>query len=141
NCLLFPCLLNLGWTFKDAADMQLIHTVPAISEEAMGPSYSVLRLCESLIPEGHDVSLAVLDWTPMVSAPPFVKTFPLGLGPRRLGRSPQMQRWLTERARSRCVEIIHNHSLWMMPNVYPGVAARRYKVPLVVSPRGTLSYW
>ena len=29
----------------------------------------------------------------------------------------------------------------MMPNVYPGQVARRYGLPLVVSPRGTLSEW
>ena len=29
--------------------MRVIHVVPAISEEASGPSYSVVRLCESLI--------------------------------------------------------------------------------------------
>jgi glycosyltransferase involved in cell wall biosynthesis len=29
----------------------------------------------------------------------------------------------------------------MMPNVYPGQAARRHRLPLVVSPRGTLSAW
>lgn len=121
--------------------MRLIHTVPAISEEASGPSYSVLRLCESLIAEGQDVTLAVLDWAPMASPPQFVKAFPLGVGPRRLGRSPEMRRWLTEQARSRSIEIMHNHSLWMMPNVYPGVVARKHDVPLVISPRGALSHW
>jgi glycosyltransferase involved in cell wall biosynthesis len=121
--------------------MRLIHTVPSVSEEATGPSYSVVRLCESLIAEGQDVTLAVLDWTPMTSPPQFMKAFPLGVGPRRLGRSPEMRRWLTEQARSRSVEIIHNNSLWMMTNVYPGVVARKYNVPLVISPRGTLSEW
>jgi len=107
----------------------------------MGPSYSILRLCESLIAEGKDVTLAVLDWPPMVSPPRFMKAFPLGAGPRRLGRSPEMHRWLTAEATCASVEIIHNHSLWMMPNVYPGIAAKKHKVPLVVSPRGTLSRW
>ena len=36
---------------------------------------------------------------------------------------------------------IHNHRLWMMPNVYPGLVARKHNVPLVISPRGTLSEW
>jgi len=31
--------------------------------------------------------------------------------------------------------------MWMMPNVYPGIVSRRYRIPLVVSPRGTLSPW
>jgi glycosyltransferase involved in cell wall biosynthesis len=37
--------------------------------------------------------------------------------------------------------LFHNHSLWMMPNVYPGLVARRHAVSYVVSPRGTLSNW
>lgn len=121
--------------------MRVIHVVPAITEESSGPSYSVVRLCESLIAQGPDVTLAALDWAPMPSPPPFLKTFPLGLGPRRLGRSPAMERWFVEQAQSRSIELIHNHSLWMMPNVYPGHVAKRYGIPYVVSPRGTLSTW
>jgi glycosyltransferase involved in cell wall biosynthesis len=39
------------------------------------------------------------------------------------------------------LEIIHNHGLWMMPNVYSGDAVRDSRCRLVVSPRGTLSAW
>jgi glycosyltransferase involved in cell wall biosynthesis len=52
-----------------------------------------------------------------------------------------MKRWLVGQAQSRSVDLIHNHSLWMMPNVYPGQVARRFGIPSVVSPRGTLSEW
>lgn len=121
--------------------MKIIHTLPAISEEASGPSYSVPRLCESLIDQGLDVNLAVLDWAPISSPPLFLKTFTLGFGPRRLGRSPAMKRWLFEETRSNNIDLIHNHSLWMMPNVYPGLVARTYNVPYMVSPRDTLSAW
>ncbi|MGO9312921.1 MAG: glycosyltransferase [Syntrophobacteraceae bacterium] len=121
--------------------MKLVHVVPSIFEEASGPSYSVVRLCESLITQGLEVTLAALDWGPLPSPPPFLKTFSLGLGPRRLGRSPAMLNWLADHAHSRTIDLIHNHSLWMMPNVYPGRVARKYDVPLVVSPRGTLSKW
>ncbi len=121
--------------------MQAIHVVSSISEEAAGPSYSVVRLCESLIEQGNDVALGVLDWTPMDSPPLFAKVFRMGLGPRRLGCSPSMRRWLEDSTRSRLVEVIHNHGLWMMPNVYTGLVAKKTGVPLVVSPRGALSAW
>jgi len=39
------------------------------------------------------------------------------------------------------VDILHNHSIWMMPNVYPGWVTKGRNVPLVVSPRGTFSKW
>lgn len=119
----------------------VIHNVPAIAEEASGPSYSVVRLCESLVDQGQSVKLAALDWALVPSAPTFYRPFPLGVGPRRLGRSPAMARWLDNQASAGEVALIHNHSLWMMPNVYPGRTAGRYTIPYVVSPRGTLSAW
>jgi glycosyltransferase involved in cell wall biosynthesis len=36
------------------------------------------------------------------------------------------------------VDVIHSHSLWLMPNVYPAWAARAGGKPLLISPRGTL---
>lgn len=82
-----------------------------------------------------------LDWTPMQAPPEFLKRFSLGLGPRRLGRSPTMHRWLDQRASAGDVALIHGHGLWLMVNVYPGWVARKYDIPLVFSPRGTLSRW
>lgn len=121
--------------------MRVLSIVPDIAVEASGPSYSVLRLCESLIEQAQDVTLAVLDWTPLAAPIPFVKAFALGAGPRRLGRSPAMRRWLFEQLAERAPAIVHNHSLWMMPNVYAGQFAKRYDIPLIVSPHGTLSPW
>lgn len=122
--------------------MRVIHVVPSVDEEASGPSYSVVRLCESLIETGTDIRLAALAWSGYARSAPYLKRFPLGMGPRRLGRSPEMHRWLIEHATSRRLDLIHNHSLWMMPNVYPGRVCRAHSnCRLVVSPRGTLSSW
>jgi glycosyltransferase involved in cell wall biosynthesis len=98
-----------------------------------------VRLCESLIQEGQDVTLVALDWGAMDSQPPFLKTFPLGIGPRRLGRSPTMKRWLDEQVLSNKVEVLHTHGMWQMNVVYPGWAANKRKIIFVVSPRGMLS--
>lgn len=119
----------------------IVHTLSAIGIEASGPCYTVPRLCEALIAAGVATTLAVLDWVPGVAAPEYVKRFPLGWGPRRLGCSPAMARWLIEQVRGGRVKVIHNHGLWMMPNVYPGWARKAGDVRLVVSPRGTLSEW
>ena len=121
--------------------MRLIHIVPSISEEASGPSYSVVRLCESVIAQGQDVTLAALDWAPLPSPPNFLKTFSLGLGPRRLGRSPEMYRWLLQKATAQQIDVMHNHGMWQLNSVYPGWVARRTKVELVISPRGAFSEW
>ncbi|WP_043758175.1 glycosyltransferase [Imhoffiella purpurea] len=123
--------------------MKSTHVVPAISEEASGPSYSVIRLCESLIAEGLSLNLAILDDGPLSPQRlyPYVHSFPLGFGPRRLGHSDAMYQWLKLQAAAGSIDVLHNHSLWMMPNIYPGRVAEKYQVPLVVSPRGTLSAW
>ena len=121
--------------------MRVIHVVPRITEEASGPSYSVPRLCKSLIAAGVDVQLAVLGQASGPDAPPYLKTFPFGFGPRSLGLSPCMRRWLDGEADSGRVQLIHSHGLWMMPNVYPAWASIRGRCCLMVSPRGTLSAW
>lgn len=119
--------------------MRVIHVVPRISEEASGPSYSVVRLCESLIEAGIDTRLATLDDPVKQAHRPFHTTFPYGIGPRRLGRSPRMKQWVDRETATGQADVVHNHSLWMMPNVYSGRACRSARGRLVVSPRGTLS--
>jgi len=119
----------------------IVHLVPAISLEANGPLYVARRLCEVLREHGTEVLLATLDWKKMPDSPELLKLFPFGIGPRRLGRSPAMSRWLQAQARGGAIRLLHNHGLWMMPNVYPGRIAKRYNVPYIVSPHGTLSGW
>jgi len=88
-----------------------------------------------------NVTLAAMDWAPIEFPPPFLRTFKIGVGPRRIGRSPAMQKWLESEANSGSVDIIHNHGMWQMNSVYPGRAAARHGLPYVVSPRGTWSTW
>jgi glycosyltransferase involved in cell wall biosynthesis len=121
--------------------MRAIHIVPAIAEEASGPSYSVVCLCESLIETGQDVTLAALDWAPLANPPPFLKTFPLGLGARKVGRSPAMRRWLADECSFRHASLLHNHGMWQMNALYPAWASRDTGVRLVYSPRGAFSAW
>lgn len=121
--------------------MRVVQVVPTITNEASGPSYSVVALCNTLNALGVDPSLVVLDSDPGAELPDFVTTFPWVGIPRKIGRSPKMCRWLRRAAVAGSVDIMHSHSLWMMPNVYPGWATRGTVTPLMVSPRGTLSNW
>src|ERR1700755_2345190 len=121
--------------------MRLFHTVTSIALEESGPSYSVTRVCQSLIDIGHDVTLATLDWAPVAAEPPFVKRFPIGVGPKSLGRSPSMHKWLTQQASASAIHVIHNHGMWQMNTIYPGWVAKRRTTKLVASPHGSLSTW
>jgi glycosyltransferase involved in cell wall biosynthesis len=42
---------------------------------------------------------------------------------------------------ARTVQVLHNHGLWTMPNVYPGFAVSGTPCRLVASPRGVLDPW
>lgn len=121
--------------------MNIIHMIPDVDKEASGPTYSVRRLCESLIEKGNNVRLGLLDDRNNATCSDYVIPFSRGFGPTRLGRSPEMMNWLVSQVNSDTVDIVHSHSLWMMPNIYPGWATRNKKLPYVVSPRGTLSPW
>lgn len=118
-----------------------IHIVSRINNEASGPTYSVVELCNALRKDNCDTTLAVLDANRRTVLPEFVKTFDSGGFPHRLGRSIGMRDWLADAVRSGAVDIVHNHGLWMMPNVYAGQATLGTNTPLFVSPRGTFSPW
>lgn len=121
--------------------MKMIHVIPAVAAESSGPTYSVTRLCESLRAQGAEVTLAALDLAPPARPRAYLRTFALGWGPRALGSSPAMHRWLRERVASGGVDVVHNHGMWQFNALYPGWSTRRGRARLVVSPRGAFSAW
>lgn len=108
-----------------------------------GPSYSVPRLNEALIAAGFE-AMIFADLTPgdlANGSSRGVVTFNRRFGTvpflRKLHFSGDMQRrLLTDESR---IDILHSHGLWRMPNIYAARAARRHKIPHVISPRGMLS--
>ena len=122
--------------------LSIIQTVPRINTESSGPTYTVQRLCENLHQQGASVSLHLLGPAQLDKFNGFmVVEYPAWSIPwfRRFGLSPSMARGLRKSAVK--ADILHNHSLWMAPNIYPASAVQKTKCKLVVSPRGTLSSW
>ena len=120
--------------------MNVQQVVPGFLDEAAGPSYSVSGLCRGLVANGVDVTLHALTATEGISFPFRVQVYPRGWIPcYGLGHSPKMMSGL----RDACVhaDIIHNNSLWMFPNIYPGWAVQGTRCKLVTAPRGTLAEW
>lgn len=121
--------------------MRVLQVVAGLAPSHGGPSYSAPRLCEALIAQGAEVVLhAVAD--PSEQSPVAAAHFHSAdydgvpvLGALR--SSAQMRRALIDEAvRS---DIVHNHGLWLLPNVYAAQAATRGGRPFVVSPRGMLA--
>lgn len=120
--------------------MKVVQVVPGITVEASGPSYSVPSLCRGLKNLGCDVSLHFLWGIPDKTFDFPVFTYKVHKFPHPyLGRSPEMLQGLMQSCKS--ADIIHNNSLWMLPNVYPAWAKRGTKCKLVTAPRGTLAAW
>lgn len=115
----------------------LMHVISRIHEESSGPTYSVMRLCESQTKLGAKAELHVVKSAGQTGAG--FSIFDHGSNPLfgKLNVSPNLKLAL-QRVYSE-PRIIHSHGLWMMPNIYPA------KIPrssiLVTSPRGTMSDW
>ena len=120
--------------------MKIIQVVPSIGEESAGPSYSVPALAKGICLNDVDVELHFLD-----DVPAHVKNGPYKVVnyPRHdsinLGWSPEMYRGLKKACQT--ADIIHNNSIWMLPNVYPYWASKGTRCKLVVAPRGAFAPW
>lgn len=125
--------------------MRVCHIVASVNRNIGGPAVSVPRLTSALATRGMDVQLATLDYMehgPQTPAPGVaVTSLPAGPLTRALrGWSPGLRRHLQDAAQSG-VGIVHNHGLWMFPNLYARQAAVAAGVPLVISPRGMVEQW
>lgn len=120
--------------------MKIVQVIPSIEAESSGPSHSVPALCMGLVRAGGELSLYCVGKRPsrdvgfrVVACRGWAFPHP------HLGRSPEMLARLREECQT--ADIIHNNSLWMLPNVYAAMARRGTRCKLVMQPRGTLSAW
>ena len=120
--------------------MKVIHIVPSLEERHGGPSKSVRALANAGAALGEQVELlATLEAGQTVAVGEdlaTIRTFPR-VAPRWLSRSPELRRYL----QATPADIVHHHSLWLLPLRYAHEAAHRQSVPLVISPRGMMSGW
>ena len=108
--------------------MKVVQVIPSTARESSGPSYFMQSMVRSFRLVDIEVWLCSLDkysskWSRIGN----------------VGWSPRMYADLKVEANR--VDVIHNNSLWMMPNLYPYWAARGKPVKVVTSPHGTLSPW
>ena len=118
--------------------MKILHSIPHVLRTSAGPSYSVLRLCDYLS-INNEISLISSDEVSEKFRHDFIKTFPSNLGLKKLGVSLKMQKWIANNLKNQNFDIVHSHSLWMMQNIYPSWESKKNGIPIVISPRGTLS--
>jgi glycosyltransferase involved in cell wall biosynthesis len=120
---------------------QSVHVVAGLDPAYGGPSYLIPRLCDALSASGAKATVFSVGESNADSGihrdmrfsqdfrhVPIARDLRLS---RDLGRA--LHRWAPD------VRVIHNHGLWLMPNVIAGRAAQRAKKPFIVAPHGMLS--
>lgn len=124
--------------------MKILHVVASVQAVSGGPAVSVTRLAAEQAKMGHEVTLASLKETHLGESVPAPGVRMVGVpsdfcSKRGRGWSPSFRRLVEAEASG--ADVMHNHGLWMWPNAYARLAARKAGRPLVISPRGMLDTW
>jgi glycosyltransferase involved in cell wall biosynthesis len=121
--------------------MRILHVVPSLSPETGGPSRAVPALCRALTDNGAEVTLfsTQVPEGPITIDPeqePYdVKLFPARDG--SLSGARQFSKAILARAND--FDLIHIHSLWNFTVTRAAAAARKARIPYVITPMGMLS--
>ncbi|MBD2357533.1 glycosyltransferase [Tolypothrix sp. FACHB-123] len=124
---------------------RVCQVVASINENVGGPAYSVTNLAQALCQHHISSHLFTLDYQShgkqiFANGVKIHSKEALKLAKYFRGFQPQAANYLSKLA-STDLDLIHNHGLWMFPNLYARQAAVRNKVSLVISPRGMLEPW
>ena len=129
-----------------ARRFRVLHVIGGLEAAHGGPSYSVPRLCEALAAADIETMLFSVAGAECGQSDNSVNGYrdsrfrwdyarlPMLRG---LRRSSGLSKALEQAAPA--TDVIHNHGLWLMPNVAAGRVASRAQSPLVLSPRGMLA--
>lgn len=129
-----------------AGRLRAVHVIAGVDPAYGGPSYSVPRLCEALAATGAEMTLLSVarrdgeqrdtndkgyrdcrfKWD--YAAIPILRELRSSWGLSSALRSTAMT-----------ADVIHNHGLWLMPNVKASKASVIGRAPFVISPRGMLA--
>lgn len=119
--------------------MKIIHIISSL-KEVSGPTQSVRNLCyEQYKKNSKNIKLVSVDFKQEYKKLPFSKLFPLGFGPKKLGRSPKLYKWLRSNAVKNNQLIFHNHSMWHMLSLYASWVKKYPSIKIIQSTRNALA--
>lgn len=117
------------------------HIVASMNNPAAGPSYSVKRLAESVASTGFNVTTLTVGNAPIVCE----GSTSIACYAHDGVEVPMVRDLYFSKGLNRAIRglaqggaLLHAHGLWLMPNVYPARAAKRFNSALLHSPRGML---
>lgn len=122
--------------------LRVLHTIPGLSASS-GPTQALLNLCTQQVRLGLDVTVCHVTGRGADSEVAFpqaaeVQGFP-AQWLKGWGYSPALKAWLNRKLAD--VDVVHMHSMWLYPNIAASTAARRFGVPYIVRPAGSLEPW
>jgi glycosyltransferase involved in cell wall biosynthesis len=128
---------------SDTSGLRSVHVIAGLDPAHGGPSYTVPRLCRALAMAGAEARLLSVAGAERCDRPDgdhecrFPQNWARVPVVRGLRYSSGLARALHELAPK--ADVIHDHGLWLMPNVDAGRAAVLAGKPFIVSPRGMLA--
>ena len=138
-------MTTIGSNRPTASQPRVCHVVASINRDTGGTAAAVTNLTEVLAKIDIDCHLFTLDYQNCGSQIPTsgikLHSYPATFVTRSLrGWQLDASRALRQLAATE-LDLIHNHGLWMFPNVYARQAAVGNQIPLVISPEGMLESW
>jgi glycosyltransferase involved in cell wall biosynthesis len=126
--------------------LRAAHVIAGLDPAGGGPSYCVPRLCEALAVAGAETILLSVATEECDQRDAYCSGYRDCRFAWDYARIPVLRRLRSSQGLSRALrdsaltaDVIHNHGLWLMPNVRVGEAAVGGSTPLVISPHGMLA--
>lgn len=129
--------------------MRILHTIPSVSMRSGGPSQGIPELCAELVRSGHEVTLYTTNldgpWDQLDVEPNRAIQGADGVErwyfstQRRSGAyafSMSMAKALRQNVRK--FDVVHIHSLYSFPSTAAAYYCRRFGVPYILQPHGSL---
>jgi glycosyltransferase involved in cell wall biosynthesis len=137
---IYPSMPN-----QHRSNIEIYHVIASINEDTGGTAKCVADLTTSLINQGVSNHLFTLDYQHLGKQiiPENLKlySYPAHIFAKHIrGFHPKLN-WAMQQLPVTELALIHNHGLWMFPNLYARQAALANRVPLVISTHGMLEPW
>jgi glycosyltransferase involved in cell wall biosynthesis len=127
--------------------MRVLHCVPSLDPRHGGPSQTVVALADALARTG-ELRVALLAQgavgrpvVPGAVGSAVARRVLIGRARWALALGLPMRRGLAEVAAAARPALIHSHGVWHPAGHWAARAARRWRVPLILHPRGMLEPW
>jgi glycosyltransferase involved in cell wall biosynthesis len=126
--------------------MRILHVISSVAPRYGGPSKAVIEMCQELIRRNHDVDIFTTnaDIEKRLEVPlqrrVDINGVPITYFPVQANNLYKLSLPLASALRrfTRDFDIVHTHSLYQFPATAAAHYCRRYRIPYVVRPHGTL---